>query len=275
MNIKNLFQSIKNFFTLNLDQYNYIPSTASVDLNIGEKAGIYASSHGNIIALERITNIMLRKNVKHIIHLGDIMDEHAGYIECLDYIFKNPVIKSIVGNHDLLIVKQDEIHNYEKEYIELAENAYQKLINHPDLYSKLFKLPSKIDCTYFSAVHESVQYPYYAKITKLKKKSSEIGKTPDENLEAIFNSSLEHPYFTGSDHQAYVINSSKLRKDFIKPGDKINVKGSKIISVPSISLSKDPNYTHGYCILTVEEDESLTIEFFDLPDILFSSDDIL
>ncbi|HPN31937.1 MAG TPA: metallophosphoesterase family protein [bacterium] len=273
--IKDFFTSIKEFFTANLDNYSYKPAVEYLNLNPGDKIGIYASSHGNIIALERITNLMVRQGVKAIIHLGDIMDEHAGYVECLEYVLTNPIITSIVGNHDLLIVKQDEIHNYEKAYLELAETAYKKLLSHPDLYDKLFKLPSKIDCGFFSAVHESVQYPYYAKITKLKKKSNEIGKTPDENLEAVFNSALEHPYFTGSDHQAYIINSSKLRKDFIKPGEKINVKGSKIISVPSISLSKDANYTHGYCILTIEEDSSLTIDFFDLPDILFGGDETI
>jgi len=180
------------------------------------------------------------------------------------------MIIPITGNHDLLIIHQDSVHNYESEYLRLAEIAYERLLKYPDLYKKLFNMPAKIITPFFSAVHESVKYPYYAKITKLKKKSHDYGKTPDENLEAVFYSSLSHPYFTGSDHQAYMISGAKLKRDIILPNDVLNIKGSKVVSVPSISLSKDSNYTHGYCIVTVEDDESLTVEFKDIPDILIS-----
>jgi len=247
---------------------DYEPWIEQYTAKIGDKFGIVASSHGNIIALKMITNILQRENVKQIFHLGDIMDEHAGYIECLDYVLSNPLYKSIVGNHDLLIINQDKVHNYEQEYLKLASEAFQRFKEFKTLYEKLIKLPAMIETPFFSLVHESVQYPYYAKITKLKKKSSDLGKTPDENLEAVFYSTLSQPYFTGSDHQAYIIASSKLKKEFIKPDETINVKGAKIISIPSISLSKDSNYTHGYCIAQIEEDKSISITFKDLPDML-------
>jgi hypothetical protein len=254
----------------------YIPTIQQVNLNIGDKVGLYASSHGNIIAMTRITELMFeQENVKCIFHLGDIMDEHAGYVECLEYVLNHDKIYSIVGNHDLLIINKDEVHNYEKEYMKLAEKAYQKFKKHKGLKQKLLALPSKIETPFFSIVHESVQSPYYAKITKLKKKSNIYGKTPDENLFAVFNSMLAHPYFTGSDHKAYIVGGSKLRKEFIKPNTTIRAKGSKIISVPSLSLSKDFNYTHGYCVLTVEDDKSLTVDFKDLPDILINGGEVL
>ena len=169
-----LFNKLKNLsfkhITGNVLAYN--PSVVQLELKIGDKVGLYASSHGNIIAMKVITEYLKNAGVKCIFHLGDIMDEHAGYIECLEYILTDPMIYPIAGNHDLLIINQDNVHNYENEYLQLAEVAYKKLLDHPELYQKIFYLPAKIETQFFSLVHESVQHPYYAKITKLKKNST-------------------------------------------------------------------------------------------------------
>ncbi|HON56709.1 MAG TPA: metallophosphoesterase family protein, partial [bacterium] len=244
-----------------------------VDLEIGDKVGFIASSHGNIIALKIIVEKLKNTNVKIIFHLGDIMDEHAGYLECMEYVMNEPLIKPIVGNHDLLIVNQDKVHNYEEEYLALAKRASEKFMNNRIFYDFLMNMPAKVETPYFSVVHESVKSPYYAKITKLKKKSSEYGKTPDENLEAVFNCTLPHPYFTGSDHQAYIISGSKIKRENIPPNTTVNVKGGKIISVPSVSLSKDANYTHGYCIAEILEDKSLNVSYYDLPYLLIDNNE--
>jgi hypothetical protein len=269
---------LKKFFNFISGNKNeeYNPAVVFLnDLQPGDKVGLVGSSHGNIIALTHITELLKKNNVKYIFHLGDIMDEHAGYIECLEYVVNEPLYKPVVGNHDLLIINKDAVHNYEKEYVKLAEKAMKKFLSNDGLYDSLMNMPSKIETNFFGIVHESVKYPYYAKITKLKKKSNVYGKTSDENLESVFNSSLGKPYFTGSDHQAYVISGVKLQKRFMLPNEKINVRGSAIISLPSVSLSKDTNYTHGFCIAECEDDKSITVEFRDLPDILINGGDIL
>lgn len=265
-----MFSSIKKIFNYKqADGKTYHVSEKAVELNQGDTVGFIASSHGNIIALKKITRLLEKKHeIKYIFLAGDIMDEHAGYRECLEYALDHPLIEPVVGNHDLLIIKEDKIHNYEPEYLKLAESAYVHLNKKRKLIKRLLQLPSRINTPFFSVVHESVKYPYYAKITKLKKKTHTFGRTPDENLEAVFNSTLNHPYFTGSDHQGYVIDSVLLKKRYILPDESVTIKGSKIISIPSASLSKDPNYTHGYCSAVIEDDLSVTVTFHDIPDLL-------
>jgi len=274
MSIKNV---LKTFFSpfLKKKVQRYIPTEEFVDLSPGDKVGIYGSSHGNIIALKKITEIMIKDGAKYVFHLGDIMDEHAGYIECFDYVINHDIIKPVVGNHDLLIVNKDEIHNYEQEYIDLALKAEKHFNRDSQYINALMNMPSKITTPFFSLVHESVEFPYYAKITKLKKKSSVYGKTPDENLDAVFNSTILHPYFTGSDHKSYIINTVKLKKKEILPNTQLKIKGAAIVSVPSVSLSKDKNYTHGYCMVECNEDKSIKIEFFDLPEMLIENGEVI
>ncbi|HOK41035.1 MAG TPA: metallophosphoesterase [bacterium] len=257
-----------DYLRLKLQERNFVYQRIE-DINIGDKVGIIASSHGDISALKKVVEYLIeKKEVKIIFHAGDIMDEHGGAIECLVEVLENKYIYPVLGNHDLLILNKDYIHNYVDSYLELAKKTYNKIIETPELVSKILEIPVKIDTNYFSIVHESVDPPYYAKLTKKKKKHHELGQSVDENIYAVFSGALKHPYFIGSDHSAYILDTKNyLRPKHIKPDTKITVSGSKVISIPSISISKDKYYNCGGVVATINNDNSLTLEFFDLKDV--------
>lgn len=235
------------------------------DLYPGDMVGIIASTHGDIDAYKEILRYLESRNCKMVFHAGDIMDEHGGSIECLAETLENPKIHPVLGNHDLLILRKDYIHNYMDEYIKLANNAYNSILKHPDLEKKITNIPIKIDTKYFSIVHESVDAPYYAKMTKKRKKTHQFGQSVDENAYAVFSGSLKHPYFIGSDHAGYIIDSKNMTYPrFLKPDTVLNISGSKIISVPSVSLSKDSNYKSGCCVVRINDDASIKVEMINL-----------
>lgn len=238
------------------------------DIYPGDIIGIIASSHGDINALNYMIEYLRGRGTKKIFHAGDIMDEHGGASECLAVTLENPDIYPVLGNHDLLILKKDYIHDYMEEYIKLANRTYNKIIEIPDLVEKILNIPVKIDTNYFSIVHESVDPPYYAKLTKKRKKNHQFGQAVDENVFAVFSGSLKHPYFIGSDHSGYIIEpENPLKLKYLKPGEILNVIGSKVISVPSISIPKDRYYNCGSILLTINNNASLTIEMINLDNI--------
>jgi predicted phosphodiesterase len=235
------------------------------DLYPNDTVAIIASTHGDITAYKKILDYLEERKCKMIFHAGDIMDEHGGAVECLVETLENPKIYPVLGNHDLLILKKDYIHNYMDNYISLAKVAYNKILKTPDLEKKVMEIPIKIDTKYFSIVHESVDSPYYAKLTKKRKKNHQFGQSVDENAAAVFSGSLKHPYFIGADHAGYIIDAKNMTYPrYLKPGTKFDIFGSKIISVPSVSLSKDANYQSGCVIVKINENGSLNIEMVNL-----------
>jgi len=127
-----MFNFFKKYFSKQ-KHYHYDPVVKFINTEIGKKYGVVGSTHGNVIAYKKIIDELYNlHNVEMIFHSGDIMDGHGGYIETMELTMNDPRIEPVAGNHDLLLINADEIHNYGDEHLVMANKAWEKLRNDPN-----------------------------------------------------------------------------------------------------------------------------------------------
>lgn len=177
-----------------------------------------------------------------IFHAGDITGESADPCGCIEMAFA-PGHYAVVGNHDILAVGDERVH----EYTDVVKTHARKTRENLDAESKrmILDAPAKIDTAFFSVVHESVAPPYYAKRSKRRRRSHgwDVGSSSDENTAAVCYSRIDRPHFIGSDHAAYAIVAQPMLK-ILKPApdDELDLPLRAVVSVPSVAFSRDDRY---------------------------------
>ena len=93
---KNLTESLVNIF-------RWLRSLSSINM---KRIAVLSDIHGNIAALEAVVNDIKRKNIDHIVNLGDHISGPLWPEETIRYLMKQDWIH-ILGNHDRNLISQD------------------------------------------------------------------------------------------------------------------------------------------------------------------------
>jgi hypothetical protein len=235
-----------------------------VMLDAGETFAVVASSHGDSLAHQAILDELERRGARVIFHAGDITGEAVDPTGC---VLKStgPNRHCVQGNHDVLAVGEEHVHQYDPRVKLTAEFTARDLS--PEAASQLRNAPARVETPFLAIVHESVDPPYYAKRSKKRRKSHgwDTGSSADENTTAVCYGRIDRPHFIGSDHAAFAIVGEPLLKIWKpRPGDAVVVPRCSVISVPSVAFSRDPDYDCGGILGTVLDDGRLSLTFISI-----------
>jgi len=230
-------------------------------MEVGEVFGIVASSHGDALAYTEMNAFLREQGAVSIFHAGDITGEASDPIGCVRLAFDKGSY-AVSGNHDVLAVGTERVHEYAEEVERFAFLTEQAL--DAEARQLLIDAPAKVETPWFAIVHESVMPPYYAKRSKRRRKSHgwDVGSSADENTTAVCYSRIDRPHFIGSDHAAYVIvGKPSLKILRPRPGEEIVIPRRSIVSVPSIAFSRDKDYDCGAILGEAQSDGALKLNF--------------
>jgi predicted phosphodiesterase len=235
-----------------------------VMLDPGEIFGVVASSHGDSIAHQAILDELEGRGARVVFHAGDITGEAVDPTGCVLRSFGRNR-HCVQGNHDVLAVGEEHVHEYDPRVKRTAELTAMGLT--PEAAEQLRNAPARVETPSLVIVHESVSPPYYAKRSKKRRKSHgwDSGSSSDENTTAVCYGRIDRPHFIGSDHAAYAIVGEPLLRIWKpRPGDEVIVPRCSVISVPSIAFSRDDDYDCGGILGTVLEDGRLRLLFLSI-----------
>ena len=239
--------------------------TEQVLLNHGAVFGVIASTHGDARAHAEMIALLESLGARDIFHCGDIIGELNEPDACVRLARREPDRHAVQGNHDVLAVGREHIHTYD-EYVKLTAEWSARDLS-PEARDLLAALPARLETPFFTIVHESVAPPYYARRSKKRRKSHDwdVGSTADENTTAVCYGRIDRPHFIGSDHAAYVIHSSPLLKvTRPRPGEEVILPKRAVVSVPSVTLSRDSDYDGGAILGEVLPDGRLKLKFISI-----------
>lgn len=233
-------------------------------MEVGEIFAVVGSSHGDSLAYAEMIAVLRAQGALSIFHAGDITGEAADPNGCVRLAFDEGSF-AVAGNHDVLAVGRERVHEYAEEVERFAVLTEEAL--DADARLLLADSPAKVETPWFAIVHESVLPPYYAKRSKRRRKSHgwDVGSSSDENTTAVCYSRIDRPHFIGSDHAAYVIvgtPSLKILKP--RPDEEVIVPKRSVISTPSIAFSRDADYDCGAIIGAAMSDGSLKLKFISI-----------
>lgn len=213
----------------------------SVRVDREEIVGFVASTHGNCANLRRALVALRSRGAKRIFHAGDILGEGGAGPEILPLL---DGLDCILGNHDLLSLGGDTVHEYSASVLEGAMKIRRELERDPAGLERLRGLPYRIVTPHFVVVHESVSPPYYARRGKRRRRSYgwDVGSTADENTHAVCYGRIDRPHFIGSDHVPYIIQAhagTGFRVTRPEPGVSILLPAKSVVSLPSLFAPRD------------------------------------
>lgn len=237
---------------------------ARVILDAGETFGVIASTHGDSLAHQAMLDELERRGARVVFHAGDITGEAEDPTGC---VLKSmgPNRHCVQGNHDVLAVGEEHVHEYDPLVRRTAEFTARDLTH--EAADLLRKAPARVETPHLVIVHESVDPPYYAKRSKKRRKTHgwDSGSSADENTTAVCYGRVDRPHFIGSDHAAYAIVGEPMLKIWKpRPGDEVIVPRCSVISVPSVAFSRDEDYDCGGILGSVLEDGRLKLRFLSI-----------
>lgn len=223
-----------------------------------------ASSHGDAGALVEAARRLREKGASRIFHAGDILGEAGDALAALKAASE---MECVLGNHDLLVLGGDEVHEYDEKTLRSARAARKSLAGSPEKHATFRELPHRILTPAFVVVHESVAPPYYARRTKRRRRSYgwDVGSTADENTSAVCYGRIDRPHFIGSDHLPYIIRShpgTGFRIERPREGERIPLPPRSVVSLPSLYAPRD-EFGVGYVLADLTP-EGVEVVFFRL-----------
>ncbi len=207
----------------------------------GEIVGFVASTHGDPSNLRKAVAALHERGAKRIFHAGDILGEGGAGPETLPSLTN---LDCILGNHDLLSLGGDTVHEYSEPVLAGAMKIRRELEGDPVGLERLRAFPYRIVTPHFVVVHESVAPPYYARRGKRRRRSYgwDVGSTADENTHAVCYGRIDRPHFIGSDHIPYIIQAhpgTGFRVTRPEAGVSILLAPKSVVSLPSLFAPRD------------------------------------
>jgi predicted phosphodiesterase len=239
--------------------------TDQVLLSHGAIFGVVGSTHGDAPAHAEMIELLLSLGAADIFHCGDITGEMTEPEECVRFSLQGRGRHCVQGNHDVLAVGKEHIHTYDEYVTRTAQCSARDLSD--EARELLANAPARIETPFFTIVHESVSPPYYAKRSKKRRRNHgwDIGSTADENTTAVCYGRIDRPHFIGADHAAYIIDASpRLKVTRPRPGEEVTLPRKCVVSVPSVTFSRDDDYNCGGILGVVLPDGLVKVRFLSI-----------
>ncbi len=235
-----------------------------VALGKGDRFGLVASTHGDAAAYREMLDLLGSMGANRFFHAGDITGEASDPSWCVMESM-SPGHYAVQGNHDVLAVGHEHVHEY-SEAVEQHAILTARNLN-PEARDLLRNAPAKIETPFFCVTHESVAPPYYAKRSKRRRRSHgwDVGSGSDENTAAVCYSRIDRPYLIGSDHAAYaIVGQPSLKVVKPRPGDEFLAPRRCVISIPSVAFSRDGDYDCGGIFGEIGDDGLMNLKFLSI-----------
>ena len=215
-----------------------------------KRYAIMTDIHGNIEGLNAILDDIKTKNVDGIYCLGDVINLGPNSKECVDKLIENN-IKTILGNHELYLLRLNDIVGEEKEHYNwVKESLTDKEIN----YIKSLPMYYEITIDYDGKIpnQKIVLCHYLINDEKLNQPFEENHLKKDINLWIKYNNP-DVTYVIGHLHKPFDINEvDGISEDYIEAtGELTNIE---IVGSAGCSYDEYVSY------MILEIDKSISFE---------------